>query len=70
MIYILTAFIKLAVFLVFSLNVRAGAEVISGAILAALHAHQVHSSVVKAYTKEIAANTTKGNTSTANGLKE
>ena len=69
---ILTAFKELAVLLLFSLNVRAGAEVISGSSLAALHTDQVHPSVVETCTEEIF---TSGVTKVwprlaANGLKK
>ena len=51
----LTAFKELAVSFVCSLNVRAGTEVTNSAVLTALHADQVNSSVVEAHTEEIFA---------------
>ena len=48
---ILTAFKELAVFWVVSLDVRAGAEVITGAVLATLNTGQTRAKLVEADTK-------------------
>ena len=48
---ILTAFKELAVFWVVSLDVRAGTEVLTGAILATLNTGQTRAKLVEADTK-------------------
>ena len=50
---ILTTFRELAVFFISSLDVRAGTEVISGAILATLDTDKVKPPIVEADTKKI-----------------
>ena len=50
---ILTTFRELAIFFIGSLDVRAGAEVVSGAVLATLNTDQVKPTIVEADTKKI-----------------
>ena len=51
--WILTTFKELAVFFISSLDVRAGTEVISGAVLATLDTDKVEPSIVEADSKKI-----------------